>query len=132
MCALKILLLFLVVTIETYLFQVVASGVEEIWVWTWNLGTAFLGWQLLKQRFKGTGGRVARQLDGRYRVPLFLLLPGLLTDSLALGLIVIGYGRSKRYQRRQRASSLWVGEPDEHGVIDVQAIRLDTPKTPSD
>lgn len=126
MCAVNLLLFFTILSSDLFLFGIVGQYIDAVWIWGWNLGTVYFGWQLLKARFRlqrAQGGSMLR-IDRSYRAPLLLMMPGLLSDGWALVDITTAYVRDQRYLRRRRASSLWVGQPDKNGVIKVQAVRI--------
>jgi len=128
MCAANLLLLVTLLAIDIVLFGILGRYVDAFWLWVWNLGTVYLGWQLLKIRFRAQradGGGVLK-VDATYRAPVFFMMPGVVSDGIALGSLVAAYVRNQRYFRRRRASTLWVGQPTKDGVIKVQGVRVKT------
>ena len=131
MCGTNLLLFFGLIAADAVVLSTLAEYVDGGWIWLWHMVTAYVGWQLAKQSFRSQrqGGGVNIRLNGTFRAPLFLLMPGLITDGLATAELLSRYVASRRYLGRRRVSNLWVGEPDRHGVIPVEAVRVEPPKT---
>ena len=132
MCAGNLVFFLGLITVDALLFGVVGTYIESLWIWGWNLGTVYLGWQLAKQRFRQQREQngFTFKVDRSFRTPFLLMLPGLVSDTLALSAIVSAYVRNRRYQQRRRSSSLWVGQPDAKGVIQVEAVRVSQQQRP--
>ena len=128
MCAANLLLFVTLLASDIVVFGISGHYVDAVWLWGWNLGTVYLGWQLLKERFRAQraeGGGVLK-IDATYRAPVFLMMPGFVSDGIALSSLAAAYVRDQRFSRRRRASKLWVGQPAKDGVIKVQGVRVKT------
>ena len=127
MCGVNLLLFLSLLSADFVIFGHLGSLLGVGAVWGYNLATADVGWILFKRswRAKRAKSRQAISLDQTFRVPFFLIMPGLISDGIALALMLRRGLQRRRYVQRHRASSLWVGEPDANGIIEVEAVRLD-------
>ena len=134
MCGTNLLLFFGLIAADAVVLSTLAEYIGGGWIWLWHMVTAYVGWQLAKQKFRSQrqGSGVNIRLSGTFRAPLFLLMPGLITDALATIELLSRYIASQRYLTRRRASNLWVGEPDRHGIIQVEAVRVESPERADD
>ena len=126
MCAVTLLFFFMLLSTDIYIFGELAKHVDAFWIWSWNLAMIYVGWQLIKRRFNAQRAEkgLTLKIDASYRAPFLLLIPGLLSDGVAICTLGYAYLREQRYHRRRRASSLWVGKPGADGVIKVEAVRV--------
>ena len=127
MCGVNLLLFLGLLSADFVIFGHLSSYIGVGAVWGYNLVTAYVGWILFKRnwRAKRTKSNQGVQVDQTFRAPFFLMMPGLITDGVAMSLMLRRGLQRRRYTQRNRASSLWVGEPDANGIIDVEAVRID-------
>ena len=134
MCGVNLLLLLGLLASDLMIFGHLSGHVGVGAVWGYNLVTAYIGWTLFKRnwRAKRTVSNQVVHMDQTFRAPILLMMPGLITDGVAVALMLRRGLQRRRYVRRDRASSLWVGEPDVNGIIDVEAVRIDVAETDLD
>ena len=134
MCGVNLLLFLGLLSVDFMVFGHLSSQIGAGAVWGYNLATAYIGWILFKRNWRAKRTKLNQvvQVDQTFRAPFFLMMPGLASDGVALALMLRRGLQRRRYIQRRRASTLWVGEPDADGIIDVEAVRIEIAENEAD